>query len=152
MKNIAKIGRRLISMFLLVLVSSLMFLPSPALAADWVKVNRDNFYSTVLHSDNTVILLMLPSLYTEYDDGMFQEQVANIKSEVEKAYGDKYTLAISSDRENPEIYYSIPAPRIFPPFPVITAFKHGERLFGTFISPDSPTVAIERINDQIANS
>jgi hypothetical protein len=145
MKSIAKIGQRLISAFLVLVVSTLMFLTSPAMAAGSVTINRDNVESEVLKYDKTVIVLLISDVYSEDDK-------AKLKSEVEKAYGDTYKIAIGSFEENGNIVPRIPLPLVYPPFPVITAFKNGKQLGGLGINPSNPTGAFEYFNEQIANS
>ncbi len=145
MKSIAKFGRRLISVLLVVVVSTLMFLTSPALAANWVTVNQDNVESEVFDSDKTVIVLLVSDAFPE-------DVKTKLKSEVEKTYGDKYKLAVGSIEQNGYIYNTIPAPRIYPPFPGIAVVKNGEPLRGTIIIPDDPSRSFELINDIIANS
>ncbi|ACK70971.1 hypothetical protein PCC7424_2555 [Gloeothece citriformis PCC 7424] len=147
MKSIAKIGRKLISVFLVVVVSTLMFLTSPALAANWITVNTDNLESEVLNSDKTTVVLLVSNIYPDAENVK-----AKLKSEVEKTYGDKYQLAVGSVEENGFLYTSILAPRIYPPYPGITVVKNGDPLRGIFIAPTDPSQAFEFINDVIANS
>ncbi|WP_013324448.1 hypothetical protein [Gloeothece verrucosa] len=147
MKSIAKIGRRLISVFLVVFVSTLMFLTSPALAANWITVNPDNIESEVLNSDKTTVVLLVSDIYPDAENVK-----AKLKSEVEKTYGDKYQLAVGSVEQNGFLYGSVIAPRVYPPFPGITVVKNGYPLRGIFILPDDPSQAFNAINDIIANS
>ncbi|PHJ62427.1 hypothetical protein VF14_18080 [Nostoc linckia z18] len=145
MKSIAKFGRRLVSVLLVVVVSTLMFLPSPAMAANWVTVNEGNFESELLKSDKTVIVLLVSDAFPE-------DVKTKLKSEVEKTYGDKYKLAVGSAEENGYIYNTILAPRIYPPFPGITVVKNGRPLQGIYINPNYPSQAFEFINRIIENS
>ncbi|MGI8504680.1 MAG: hypothetical protein ACR2LR_26645 [Hassallia sp.] len=65
MKSIAVIGKRLISVFLVMVVSSLMLLTSPAIAANWVILNRENSQTEVLQSDKPVVVILAPKdIYT----------------------------------------------------------------------------------------
>ncbi|BAY77249.1 hypothetical protein NIES25_37090 [Nostoc linckia NIES-25] len=68
MKTITKIGRRLISVFLVVVVSTLMFLTSPAMAATWVTVNPDNLESEVLGSDKTTVVLLVSNDFPDAEN------------------------------------------------------------------------------------
>ncbi|WP_445633180.1 DUF4174 domain-containing protein [Nostoc sp. DSM 114161] len=145
MKSIAKFGRRLISVLLVVVVSTLMFLPSPAMAANWVTVNPGNLESELLKSDKTVIVLLVSDLFPE-------DVKTKLKSEVEKTYGDKYKLTVGSIEQNEFIYSTVLAPRIYPPFPGITVVKNGQPLRGIYINLNNPSQAFEFIDDIIADS
>ncbi|MDZ8064730.1 MAG: hypothetical protein RMY64_03685 [Nostoc sp. DedQUE08] len=144
MKTITKIGRRLISVFLVVVVSTLMFLTSPAMAATWVTVNPDNLESQVLVSDKITVVVLVSNKSPDAENVK-----AKLKLEVEKAYGDKYKLAVGSVEENGFLYRSVIAPPIYPPLPGITVVKDGYPLRGIFINPNDPSGAFNVINDAI---
>ncbi|MBD2680620.1 MULTISPECIES: hypothetical protein [Nostoc] len=144
MNSIAKIGRSLISVFLVVLVSTLMFFTSPAMAANWTTVNRENVETELLDSDKTTVVLLVSKAFPE-------DAKTQLKSAVEKTYGDKYKLAVGSIEENAFIYNNILAPRIYPPLPGITTVINGSVLQGIFIDPNDPSPAFKFVNNQLGN-
>ncbi|MDZ8105779.1 MAG: hypothetical protein RM338_09195 [Nostoc sp. DedQUE12a] len=144
MNSIAKIGRSLISVFLVVFVSTLMFFTSPAIAANWTTVNDENVESELLGSDKTTVVLLVSKQLPE-------DAKTKLKSAVENTYADKYKLALGSVEENRFIYREIIAPPVYPPLPGITTVINGSLLRGVFIDPNEPSPAFKFVNNQLGN-
>ena len=144
MKSIARITRRLISLFLVLVVSSIMFLPSPAIAAtsSWITINSDNLETELLDSSESAIVL-LTSQESQVD------VLEKLKPQTEKFYGDKYKYVSGTIEENRYLYNNVLVPPIYPPLPGILAFKNGEPLRGIFVNPNDPTPAFEFIKTQL---
>jgi len=145
MNSIAKIGRSLISVFLVVFVSTLMFFTSPAMAANWTTVSQENLESELFNSDKTTVVLLVSDAFPE-------DAKTKLKSAVENTYGDKYKLALGSIEKNRSLYSQIIVPPVYPPLPGITAVKNGTPLRGVFINASDPSPSFDYINGQLANN
>jgi hypothetical protein len=149
MKGITGIGRRLISVFLVMVVSSLMLLTSPAIAATSVILNRENSQTEVLQSDKPVVLILASKQTLEF----FKSSLEDLKSKAEKVFDDKYKIAIGYWEDGLEISDTIPNLRIFPPATAVSVFKSGERKeLGFITNLDQTTQVLEGLKSNFENS
>lgn len=144
MKSIARITRRLMSLFLVLVASSIMFLPSPAIAAtsSWITVNRDNVETELLESSESAIVLLVSEAFPK-------SVLEELKPKAEKFYGDKYKYVAGTVEENGFLYSNVLAPPIYPPLPGVLAFKNGQPTRGIFINPNDPTRAFEYVKEHL---
>jgi hypothetical protein len=143
MKSIARITRRLMSLFLVLVASSIMFLPSPAIAAtSWITINPDNVETELLESSKSaIVLLVSPDL----PKSLLEE----LEQKTEKFYGDGYKYVAGTIEENRSLYSYVIAPPIYPPLPGLLAVKNGEPIRGIFIDGNNPTPAFEYVKEQL---
>lgn len=136
------------SLFLVLVASSMMFLSSPAVAATSspTLLTPDNFETEVVKSNKPVITILADKSSLEYQ----KTSLENLKSEAEKVFGDKYKIVVGTAEENSdnrELF--VPIPLIFPPFATIVGFKNGERVLGRGFPADRPTGAFESVKDEL---
>ncbi|MBD2605632.1 hypothetical protein H6G81_14115 [Scytonema hofmannii FACHB-248] len=149
MKSIAVIGKRLISVFLVMVVSSLMLFTSPAIAATSVILNRENSQTEVLQSDKPVVLILASKDTLRF----FNTSLEDLKSKAENVFGDKYKIAIGYWEDNLEISYGIPNLRIYPTATAVTFFESGQRRnSGFIIGPDQTTQVLEGLKSDFEDS
>ncbi len=149
MKGITRIGRRLISVFLVMVISSLMLLTSPAIAATSVILNRENSQTEVLQSDKPVVAIFVSKETLKF----FRSSLEDLKSKAEKVFDDKYKIAIGYWEDGLEISNTIPNLRIYPPATAVTVFKSGEREGLAFITnPDQTTQVLEGLKSNFEDS
>ncbi|MCV3213541.1 hypothetical protein OGM63_08385 [Plectonema radiosum NIES-515] len=149
MKGITGIGKRLISMFLVMVVSSLMLLTSPAIAANSVILNQENAKTEVLQSDKPVVLILV----SKYTLEIFKTSLEDLKSKAEKVFDDKYKIAIGYWEDGLEISYGIPNLLKFPPATAVTVFKSGERKeLGFITDPTLTTQVLEGLKSDFEKS
>jgi hypothetical protein len=144
-KGIASIGKRLVSVFL-VLVVSLMLLTSPAVAATITTLNQENFVPEVLQSDKPVAVILVSRVFLE--DG--QANLEQLQAKAEQFFGSYYKIAVGVVEENGEVYSRTPTPRIFPPPSTVSIYKNGDfpASGAFFINPNEPTQAFERAKSE----
>jgi hypothetical protein len=149
-KGIASIGKRLVSVFL-VLVVSLMLLTSPAVAATITTVNQYNFQTEVLQSDKPVAVILVSRVLLE--DG--QANLEQLKSKAENFFGSNYKIAVGVAEENREADSRTIKPLIFPPPSAVSIYKNGEFVAGRgafFMNPNDPTPAFEYAKSEFESS
>jgi uncharacterized protein YcfL len=148
MKSIAVIGKRLISVFL-VMVVSLMLLTSPAIAATSVILNQQNSQTEVLQSDKPVVVI----LASKHTLSLSNTSLEDLKSKAEKVFGDKYKVAVGYWEDDLEISNGIPNLRIYPPATAVTLFKSGQREGLAFITnPTQTTQVLEGLKSDFEDS
>lgn len=147
MKGITRITRRLMSLFLVLVVSSMMFLSSPAVAAtsSVTLLTPDNFETEVENSDKPVIVILASQVYLEENPNYLEET----KSKAVKFFGDKYKIVTGKIEENGFVYSNVLAPRIYPPFPGIVGYKNGALTRGIYLTPNDPTQGFEFVKEQL---
>ncbi|GAX43395.1 hypothetical protein NIES4075_44080 [Tolypothrix sp. NIES-4075] len=149
MKSIAVIGKRLISVFLVMLVSSLMFFASPAIAANSVILNRENSQTEVLQSNKPVVLISVSKNTLQ----SYGSSLEDLKSKAEKVFDDKYKIAIGYWEDNLEISYRIPVPRIYPTPTAVTVFQSGEiKDAGFILNPEQTTEVLQGLKSRFEDS
>ena len=149
-KGIASIGKRLVSVFL-VLVVSLMLLTSPAVAATITTLNQRNFATEVLQSDKPVVVVLV-SNYVLQDGKTNLEQ---LQAKAEKFFGSNYKIAVGVVEENGQAYSKAIVPPVFPPLSTVSIYKNGEFVAGRgafFMNPNDPTGAFERAKSEFESS
>ncbi|AFZ28036.1 hypothetical protein Cylst_6064 [Cylindrospermum stagnale PCC 7417] len=141
------IGKKLISGFLALVVSSLMFLASPAIAAtssDVATLTPENFETEVVQSDKPVVVILISDTTRE----AFEVSLDKLKSEAQTTFGDNYKIVLGTVEANPETYYQTPVPRIYPPISTATIYEKGTKVAsGFFINPNDPKQAFESIKE-----
>ena len=120
-KTITGIGRQLISVFL-VLVVSLTLLTSPALAANSVILTNDNYEDVVLRAEKPVIVVLASKSALE---NFFGTSLEELKTKGYDYFDDKFKVAVGNIEEGLEISYRVPTPRIFPPPSTVSVFENG---------------------------
>ena len=130
MKSIVRITRRLMSLFLVLVASSIMFLPSPAIAAtsSWTIVNSNNL-GELLNSTESAIVLLVSKRERRY----FVEE---LKEGVEKYFGDKYKYVGGAIEENSFLYRNSVGRPAYLNSPALVAVKNGVSIKGIFIDPN----------------
>jgi len=149
-KGIASIGKRLVSVFL-ILVVSLMLLTSGAVAATITTVNGENFETEVIKSDKPVVVVLVSNVLLE--DG--QANLEQLKSKAENFFGSNYKIAVGVIEENRGAYSQTIAPLIFPPPSTVSIYKNGNFAAGRgafFMNPNDPTQAFERAKSDFESS
>lgn len=103
MKSIVRITQRLVSLFLVLVASSMMFLSSPAIAAtssattlSLVNITDENYQTEVIQSSKSkpVIVIVAPKI------SYSSEYLEKLKTEAKKFYGDKYKILTGKTEEN----------------------------------------------------
>ena len=127
MKGITRITRRLISLFLVLVASSMMFLSSPVVAAtsSLTLLTSDNFATEVAQSNKPVIAILADKTTLDVNNTSLE----NLKLEAGKVFGDKYKIVVGTLEENynnPEFF--VPAPLVFPPYATLVSFKNGKKV------------------------
>jgi hypothetical protein len=146
LKSFSGIGRQLISLLLLMVVS-LTLLTSPALAANSVILTNDNYEDVVLRAEKPVVVV-LASKTTLKD--FFGTSLEELKTKADDYFDDTFKVAIGNVEEGLEISYRVPSPRIFPPASTISVFKNGElSALKILLNPKEPTTAFELIKDDL---
>jgi len=150
MKYVARITRRLMSVFLVLVASSMMFLSFPAVAATLssVTLTNENSETEVLKSDKPVIVI----LSSKYTLEGFEISLEELKSKAENFFGDKYKIAVGNIEDTLEISEKVPpTPRIFPPLSTVSVFKSREVIVSKILyKPKDPTGLFEAIKDSLA--
>ena len=145
-KSITGIGRQLISL-LLVLVVSLTLLTSPALAANSVILTNDNYEDVVLRAEKPVIVVLASKSTLE---NFFGTSLEELKTKADDYFDDKFKVAVGNLDEPLEISYRVPTPRIFPPPSTISVFENGElSALKILLNPKDSTGAFELIKDDL---
>ncbi|ARV57403.1 hypothetical protein BZZ01_01055 [Nostocales cyanobacterium HT-58-2] len=148
MKNISKIARRLMLVFMAFVASSMMFLSSPAVAAtsSVTLLTPDNFETEVVKSDKPVVVVLasIPTL-----EG-YNTSLEKLKSDAENYFGDKYKVVVGKAEENADNYQLfVPSPLIYPPLSTIIGLKNGQRVTGAVFRPGNSTSAFEYVKGQL---
>ncbi|MBD0261244.1 MAG: hypothetical protein ICV78_00575 [Tolypothrix sp. Co-bin9] len=149
-KGIASIGKRLVSVFL-VLVVSLMLLTSPAVAATITTLNQENFETEVIKSDKPVVVVLVSRVFVENGEPNLEQ----LQAKAEKFFGSNYKIAVGVVEENGEAYSQTIVPRIFPPPSTVSIYKNGELVAGRgafFMNPNDPTKAFEYAKSEFEDS
>jgi hypothetical protein len=145
-KSITGIGRQLISL-LLVMVVSLTLLTAPAIAANSVILTNDNYESLVLKAEKPVIVVLASKSALEE---FFGTSLEELKTKADDYFDDKFKVAVGNIEEGLEISYRVPTPRIFPPASTISVFENGElSALKVLLNPKDPTAAFELIKDDL---
>lgn len=152
MKHIIRITQRLMSLFLILVASSMMLFSSPAVAATssltlLTLLTPYNFETEVAKSDKPVIVVLasIPTL-----EG-YQTSLKKLKSDAENYFGDKYKVVVGDTEENEDNdELSVASPRIFPPFATIVGFKNGHKVTGAPFRPGNSTGAFEYVKGQLS--
>ncbi|MFS0518149.1 hypothetical protein ACEYW6_26005 [Nostoc sp. UIC 10607] len=144
MESVNRITQRLMLVVLMLVVSGMMFLSSPAIAATITTVNRDNFEAEVLKSDKPVVVIMA------FDPALLNNELV---SKAEKSFGDKYKIVVGRIEDNGQAYSRVIAPLIYPPFPGAVIYKNGEiPTPGFAVNVNDPTSSFEGIKERFENS
>lgn len=143
-KTITGIGRQLISVFL-VLVISLMLVTSPALAANSVILTNDNYEYLVLEAVKPVIVILASKSVVEG----FGTSLEELKTKAENFFGVKFKVAVGNLDEGLEIAEKAVIP-IFPMTAALSVFESGEvTKLAAILDPKDPTAAFEVIKDYL---
>lgn len=143
-KTITGMGRQLISVFL-VLIVSLTLLTSPALAANSVILTNDNEEDVVLRAEKPVIVVLASKSNLEK---FFEASLEELKTKVDDYFDDKYKVAVGNTDDYLNISYEVPIPTTFPPPSSISVFENGKLSeAGYFTDPEYATAAFERIKN-----
>ena len=129
MKGIVRIAQRLMSLLLVIIASSIMFLSSPAFAATITTLNQENFETEVVNSDKPVVVILGLEQGFNYDGQNRDSVLEGLKSKAENFYGNNYKIVVGKAEENQSIYR--PLLLVAPPFPTVSVFEKGE-LLGSF--------------------
>ena len=124
MKNIVRITQRLVSLFLVLVASSMMFLSSPAFAATITTLNQENFQTEVVNSDKPVVVILGLEQGFNYAGQNRDSVLEGLKSKAENFYGNNYKIVVGKAEENQSIYR--PLLRVYPPFPTVSVFEKGQ--------------------------
>lgn len=144
MESVNRITRRLMLVVLMLVVSGMMFLSSPAIAATITTVNRDNFEAEVLKSDKPVVVILAD------DTGSLNNELV---SKAEKSFGDKYKIVVGEIRENVQAYSRAIVPLIYPAPPAAVIFKNGNvPTPGFAFNINDPTGSFEGIKKRFEDS
>ncbi|GAX43858.1 hypothetical protein NIES4075_48730 [Tolypothrix sp. NIES-4075] len=149
-KGIASIGKRLVSVFL-VLVVSLMLLTSPAVAATITTLNDENFRTEVLESNKPVAVILVSAVFLQDGNATLKQ----LQAKAEKFFGSNYKIAVGVVEENPYAYSETIVPRVFPPPSTVSIYKNGNFAGGRgafFMNPNDPTQAFERAKSEFESS
>ncbi|NEU76068.1 hypothetical protein PI95_026825 [Hassallia byssoidea VB512170] len=149
-KGIASIGKRLVSVFL-VLVVSLMLLTSGAVAATITTLNQQNFETEVQQSDKPVVVVLVSNYFLQ--DG--QANLEQLKSKAENFFGSNYKIAVGAIEENGYAYSQTIVPRLFPPPSTVSIYKNGNFAAGRgafFMNPNDSTKAFEYAKSDFESS
>lgn len=147
---IASIGKRLVSVFL-VLVVSLMLLTSPAVAATITTLNQENFETEVLQSNKPVAVILVSNFFLQ--DG--QANLEQIQAKAENFFGSNYKIAVGVIEQNGYAYSQTIPPRLFPPPSTVSIYKNGKFVagkFAFFTNPNDPTKAFESAKSEFESS
>jgi hypothetical protein len=145
-KGIASMGKRLVSVFL-VLVVSLMLLTFPAVAATIATLNQGNFETEVIKSNKPVAVILVSNVLLQ--DG--QANLEQLQAKAENFFGSNYKIAVGVIEENGYAYSQTIVPRIFPPPSTVSIYKNGDFVAGRgafFINPNDATQAFERAKSE----
>ncbi len=146
-KSLTGIGRQLISL-LLVLVVSLTLLTAPAIAANSVILTNDNYEDVVLKAEKPVIVVLASKSALEE---FFGTSLEELKTKADDYFDDKFKVVVGNSDEELEISYRVPTPRIFPPPSTISVFENGElSALKILLNPKNPTAAFELIKDDLS--
>ncbi|QLE48579.1 hypothetical protein FD724_10945 [Nostoc sp. C057] len=144
MESVNRITRRLMLVVLMLVVSGMMFLSSPAIAATITTVNRENFETEVLKSDKPVVVILANDAASLNNE---------LVSKAEKSFGDKYKIVVGKIEENGQAYSGIAGPRIYPPLPGAVIFKNGNIPTPGFVfNVNDPTSSFEDIKETFEDS
>ncbi len=149
-KGIASIGKRVVSVFL-VLVVSLMLLTSPAVAATITTLNPGNFETEVIRSDKPVAVILVSRVFLENGEANLEL----LQAKAQNFFGSDYKIAVGVVEENGYAYSQTPTPRIFPPLSTVSIYKNGNLVAGRgaiFPNPNDPTGAFERAKSEFEDS
>lgn len=151
MKSLVRITQRLVSLFLVLLASGMMFLSSPAIAAtssattlSLVNITDENYQTEVIQSSKSkpVIVIVAPKI-------SYSSDLEKLKTEAEKFYGDKYKIVTGKTEENKWVSDNYVSSIVFPPPPTILGFKNSEFVGASLIDSDGITEAFDRIKEQL---
>ena len=152
MKSIVRITQRLVSLFLVLIASGMMFLSSPAIAAatssattlSLVNITDENYQTEVIQSSKSkpVIVIVAPKF-------SYSSDIEKLKTEAEKFYGDKYKIVTGKTEENKWVSDNYVSSIVFPPPPTILGFKNSEFVGASLIDSDGITEAFDRIKEQL---
>lgn len=141
----ALIGKQLITGFLVLVVSSLMFLASPAIAATSSTVptiTSENFETEVLKSDKPVVVILVSEIARDF----YPIPLDKVTSEAQNTFGDGYKIVLGTVEANGRAYGSIPTPLIFPPISTVSIYENGKQSkYGYFTEADSATKAFQSL-------
>lgn len=93
----------------------------------------ETFESEVLKSDKPVVVVLIFVNYGNYDDPsddslqFYNLSLEAFKSELQKAAGERYKIALVDQREASEIDLFIPIPPSYPPPLPFTVYEKGAR-------------------------
>ena len=151
MKSLVRITQRLVSLFLVLVASSMMFLSSPAIAAtslattlSLVNITDKNYQTEVIQFSKSkpVIVIVAPKNSDSSD-------IEILKTEAERFYGDKYKIVTGKTEENRWVSDNYVSSIVFPPPPTILGFKNSEFVGASLIDSDGITQAFDRIKEQL---
>jgi ABC-type phosphate transport system auxiliary subunit len=151
MKSIVRITQRLVSLFLVLIASGMMFLSSPAIAAtssattlSLVNITDENYQTEVIQSSKIkpVIVIVAPK-------NSDSSAIEKVKTEAENFYGDKYKIVTGTTEENKWVSDNYVSSIVFPPPPTILGFKNSEFVGASLIDSDGITEAFDRIKEQL---
>jgi hypothetical protein len=124
MKSIVGITQRLVSLFLVLVASGMMFLSSPGLAATVTTLNQDNFETEVVNSDKPVVVILALEQGFNYAGQNRDLVLEGLKSKAENFYGNNYKIVVGEAEQNRSIYR--PLLRVYPSFPTVSVFEKGQ--------------------------
>ena len=151
MKSIVRITQRLVSLFLVLIASGMMFLSSPAIAAtssattlSLVNITDENYQTEVIQSSKSkpVIVIVAPK-------NSYSSDLEKLKTEAENFYGDKYKIVTGKTEENRWVSENYVSSIVFPAPPTILGFKNSEFVGASLIDSDGITEAFDRIKEQL---
>jgi hypothetical protein len=155
MKNTARITQRLVSLFLVFVASSMMFLPSPAIAAtSWITLSNSDVDPSKLetellnYSEPTIVFLTPKDTSRDSPDCL-----EKVKSHIEKFYGDKYKYVTGVIEEN-EFLYRTHVPNSLrwirsTPLPAIVPVKNRHILLGSLVDSTLPARSLEPVLEKV---
>lgn len=124
-----------------------------------IAVTPEKFETEVLKSDKPVLVLVLPIDYGDESDAsddsiqFFDRKIslAEFKSEVQKTAGDRYKVALVSQRDSYEMGVPMVAPLLFPPPIPLVVYEQGEIKKPGFLMTFSQDAVFETLKQQLSN-
>ncbi len=124
-----------------------------------IAVTPENFETEVLKSDKPVLVLLLPIDFGDESDAsddliqFFDRKIslAEFKSEVQKAVGEQYKVALVDQRDGYEIGVPTIMPRIFPPPIPFVVYEKGEPGNAGFAMTHSQDAVFGELKEKLGN-
>lgn len=119
LKSFSGIGRQLISLLLLMVVS-LTLLTSPALAANSVILTNDNYEDVVLRAKKPVVVVVAGKSIVKDVFGISLEE---LKTKADDYFDDEFQVAVGNSEEDLDIFYKIYGLRPSRPVPLVSVVQ-----------------------------